>query len=410
MFRKLPTRKEKLLRCFEKNNNKINQSIYFQDIFVYAVDQNHTRGESKGQINPYAQPPSEETSEHAWALKRLIDQIKLLAQVTNTYHEKHYCTQHKDGTHTIKQHCLNKITRLLSSEFSFYTKNPLTLADFSHLTESIIAIAEKQQSNVHLLLSSFAVVTEDNKLLNMCLYVECGNQAKLHSFCKANPYRNDISYGKSLFIQSPSLVLRKEKENANFVSSLKNKNIISNNSFFMVETAGGARCTIAVDICLDYSNDHSWLLFWNQFNAYDTAIIPDAIEHIVTSNSVPLSIYRPCLTKSITQIDPRYSLRTHLKNDKINSSDFDKCKDNAYPDLSIHLSENGVLLESTPFGLSYQLVVIKKRKAGEFNPNLKNEINYRNNEIKKERLSFYLNQDSLNTLTKQLVPVSPKQG
>jgi hypothetical protein len=66
---------------------------------------------------------------------------------------------------------------------------------FSQLIEDIYSIASQQHNNVHLLLSSVAVIYDDNQLLDMCIYVECGmEKPKLTTFCKANPSTSDFKY------------------------------------------------------------------------------------------------------------------------------------------------------------------------------------------------------------------------
>ncbi len=101
-----------------------------------------------------------------------------------------------------KKNRLNHLTRILLPEFSLYPHKPLSLTELSKLYQEVYKIAEQQLENVHVLLSSFPVVTEESKILNMCLYAQCGKEPKLNTFCKANAHRRDKLYdGFSLFSQ-----------------------------------------------------------------------------------------------------------------------------------------------------------------------------------------------------------------
>ena len=95
---------------------------------------------------------------------------KVNATIANEYHKKYYCDSTENNTYTTKPDCLNKITRLSLPEFSLYTKEPLSLADYEKLVRAVEEMAKRQQPNVHLLLSTMAVRTADNHVLNMSLF------------------------------------------------------------------------------------------------------------------------------------------------------------------------------------------------------------------------------------------------
>src|SRR5262249_21839966 len=65
------------------------------------------------------------------------------------------------------------ITRLVTNEFSLYTTYPLTLEQFTYIQEGIAQFA-KELPNVHLILGSFAVMSEGGELMNVVAHVQGG--------------------------------------------------------------------------------------------------------------------------------------------------------------------------------------------------------------------------------------------
>lgn len=231
---------------------------------------------------------------------RLKYHIAILAAIANEYHQERYCRKNPEtGRFEIKHDCLNKITRLNLAEFSLYTKEPLSMKDFKKLLAEIYTIAQQQASNVHLLLSTFSVKTDDARLLNICLYVQCGSEPKVESICKSNTSRVDVKYPN---VDNFEQIKDASSSGASFIASQRNdiavsskvcltdlnKGVqISNKSLFMIETAGGAKINVAIDICVDQAYGHAKTLMEDLIFS-DGTIIPSQIDYIVTSNTIIL--------------------------------------------------------------------------------------------------------------------------
>jgi hypothetical protein len=114
---------ESLLKIFDKKQSQINQDVYITDMLVTASNSKFSYGEAKDCNNSY------QNNDQISVLERLIDMIQTLATIANMQHKKNYC-EAENGSHRLMDNCLNKITRLLLSEFSLYTSNPLKMKDF----------------------------------------------------------------------------------------------------------------------------------------------------------------------------------------------------------------------------------------------------------------------------------------
>ena len=86
------------------------------------------------------------------------------------------------------------ITRLSSNEFFFYTKEPLTLKEFEELQNKIAAKATTLPPGVHLILSSFAVKTDDDKVMSVTPHITCGKPPGFQFIVKNNTSSVDVRY------------------------------------------------------------------------------------------------------------------------------------------------------------------------------------------------------------------------
>lgn len=371
--------KEQLELKFERQREKINQDIYIRDIFVYPYCESSNSGEAY--FDEYESRPLD---------NRLIDHIHLLAECANVYHKKYYCYENEAGVSVIKPDCLNKITRISLHEFSLYTKHPLSLDDFNHLIEAVHEIAKKQQSNVHLLLSSMAVIIpEDKKILNISMYVECGENAIVKTFCKKSRGLGDKSYGDAEPFTFSS----------NFVFPEKgDRPTISGNTIFSCKTDGGAEFTLVVEVCCDHDDGLGKAAMKDILLGVvgGGSIVSDQVDHTVTSNSTRIQERLSVSARgNIVQIDPKHTKNKvkarSIPNDIVNAGDFVAIKDNfqrCYEGFSIKKGKNdgmSVLLIDKPFfGSPCWVIPQEERKLGGFSEDLQSLVNKHNEEVKEE--------------------------
>lgn len=369
--------KAQLIAKFEKEEKAINQDVLIRDIFVYPLKVVHSYGESKNHLNRYQEHPT---------IMRLVDHVESLAKIANQYHQKYYCNKNEDGTYTIKKDCLNKITRILLNEFSLYSSKPLSMSDFSLFMEAVHEIAKNQKQNVHLLLSSLSVITDDNQILNVSLYVQCGREPKIETFCKGRSSDFDVTYeGTSNFSQEDIETSVESSKISEYVASHDGK-VISNNTVFSVKTAGGAEYTQAIDVCLDHAHRHSKELVKRVGDVQisnNTKIIPNQVDHIVTSNSIYVWEGSK-ITESVVHIDPCIDQAIHMEDDIMTVSDLENSKKNKYSCMSIKKSLNGYVVRNPAFGSSYSVVATEERKLGGFSGDLTPIMNNRNNKVKEQ--------------------------
>lgn len=381
-YLRLKKLKDRLITQFEAEEQKINQDIFIRDIFIYPFEYAHSFGEARTHCNPYQEQKT---------ITRLVDHIESLAIMANTYHEKYYCDTNADGTSTIKKDCLNKITRILLNEFSLYSSQPLSMNEFSQLMDATQEIAKQQHPNVHLLLSSFAVKTEGNVILNMSLYVQCGATPKIETFCKSSSSPVDITYDDTYIFS--------QKSNANtpyacskYIAHRLGKTIPIN-TLFPVTTAGGAKYTQAVDVCLDHKLSRSKRLLGNftRLNTHEN--IPKQVDQIVTSNPITLFNYAS-ITESVAHIDPVYSRSQHMSNDRVETADFNKVKKNKYSHMSITQTSSGCIVQSPAFGSSFKMVATEERKLGGFSKQLELSVAHNNMQTKENIITAKLKNKS----------------
>ncbi len=231
--------------------------------------------------------------------KRLFDYIKELSDVAATTHK----SQNLDNSGIIKKGHENNVVRLVTNEFSFFTATPLTADEFKALHEEILKLAATLPENLQLTLSSFAVRTEDNKLLNIVANVECGKTPKIHCFAKnqfssIDPIYYDVAKDGTKtpipYITKTEMV-KKMGVDATPKVSLKGLDIGFSN-VFECTTAGKAKFITAIDVCLDHKYGTAKVELNRQLQGAltqarttkPTDVLPIQISHVLTSNSIGL--------------------------------------------------------------------------------------------------------------------------
>jgi len=385
-FHRIQQLRKKIVAKFDRKAKKANQNIFIRDIFIYANDPGASYGEAKNHSNKNEVYPS---------IVRLIDHIESLANIANEYHKSHYCMENKNELNTIKADCLNKVTRLSLNEFSLYSHEALNKDDFTLLIEAIYAIAKQQQPNVHLLLSSIPVLSAGKEILNMSFYVQCGDEPKIETFCKATCSSTDITCKRVPFSQQPSAY---QPASISQFASHHGNTIISNNTIFPITTKGGAQYTQAVDICLDHHYKHSKMLVKDIIGkTTTTAVVPDKVDHILTSNYIEIE-KNSMVSTNIVHIDPVCTRRlvSHISDDKISTVNLQAAKKNKYPQMSIKKMKGGFLVENPPFGSNYIVNAREERKLEGFSSDLKPLVNQYNEAVKNHAVDSYLMAANLN--------------
>ena len=121
-------------------------------------------------------------------LARLESSItELMDNAENTYQENCYIS----GTSKLDP---DYITRLSTNEFFFYTKEPLTLKEFEELQNKLVVKAKTLSPGVQLIFGSFAVATEENKVMNVTPHITCGESPQFQFIVKNHTSSIDVRY------------------------------------------------------------------------------------------------------------------------------------------------------------------------------------------------------------------------
>lgn len=274
---------------------QLNQNVAITDLIV------------RSPFAPYGEAVSSPPTSRPPPIARLQAYISTLLAFANEYHGMINCDL-GSTSYQLKKDKRNNITRISTHEFSFYTKQPLTLAEFQSILSKIETMAGKLTPNVHALLSSFAVKNQDGTLLNMSVFIESGSPPAIHVFSKNTASKNDINYdgGDSLFSQQKDEQVTFHADNISGERDI----IISTGSVFEVKTQGGACYTQAIDICLDHALQHSKELIIRRILENGDEILPNQIEHCISSNSIEL-YNESIISDYCVHIDPSTSMQVY---------------------------------------------------------------------------------------------------
>lgn len=350
--------------------------IYIKNIYLYPLVSTFAYGEARSRSAYKGKFKFDEKSN----VDRLIAHIKILAKVTDQYHEYFYCEQKGEESFSqIKECCLNHITRLLLPEFSLYTCKPLTLSEFSQLRERILDIAKNQHENVHLLLSSFAVKNSDTKIFNFSLYIQCGLDAKIHIFCKASAANEDIQYlDHDLYSQTEY----SSDSKSDYVSG---DDIMLKCGFFeTITTAGGLKYSQAIEICLDHAITFAKKQVEREIKSDSNILIPELADHVVSSNSINILKEAVITQSDAIQIDPD-DRPVFPHRDKVKRSFELKLDPFACYSTKIDKALNGIILRDSPFGPDSIFRVTEEKKLGHFCNDLQKKIQEHNARVFKRR-------------------------
>ena len=141
----------------------INDQVTLNNIYVYAEFSHQSHGEA---LDCGATRFGPEVRDKP--LQRLIEHVKFLMNEAYLRHRTAYAELGANRKWSLKPDCLNKITRLLTPEFSLYTRMPLDPLEFRELYEAIEAHAQTLAlPNLHFFFSSVALSCDEAHIFNM---------------------------------------------------------------------------------------------------------------------------------------------------------------------------------------------------------------------------------------------------
>ncbi|MBS0290628.1 MAG: hypothetical protein JSS07_11420 [Proteobacteria bacterium] len=216
---------------------------------------------------------------------RLYSYIETIITHTANKHKKDNCNLNGE-LKTDKSHF---VTRAITNEFSFFTKQPLTLEEFEELFVKIADLAEKQPQNLHFILSSFAVRLTPG-VINVAAYIECGPKLKINFIVKnylstVDPVYYEMQKAKKVVV--PSINVRCDI--SAYCFSIKNEiyNFTFNN-IVECNTACGKQFLTCIDICFDHFKGvaKNNLLQKISLAEQNQDFFPKQCSHVITSHTI----------------------------------------------------------------------------------------------------------------------------
>lgn len=223
----------------------------------------------------------------------------------------------------------NLLVRLITNEFFFFTKKPLTLAEFQKVMQSVADMAKAFPHSLHLILGSFAVLREDNVVMNVTPHIQCGKDPKINLIVKNYPSVMDPIYSKEQD-QLPNAtkdipekeVLSTQVDVSDSAIKIDDKvHHFSFNNIILCEPKESNPFFSCIEVCKDHGLK---VAKTNLFNYYSTLFDKDndaknnkvqeldsqvkqtfLINHVVISNSISI-IPENCLSDKVTHADPRF--------------------------------------------------------------------------------------------------------
>lgn len=199
------------------------------------------------------------------------------------------------------------ITRLSTNEFFFYTKEPLTLKEFEGLQNKIAEKAKTLSPGVQLILGSFAVKTDDNKVMNVTPHITCGKPPNFQLIVKNYTSPIDVRYkipdGQGNADTLP--VLDNKSKSSTPMPQITINGVakdFSFNNIVMCKTPGGTPFVTAIDICLD----HAFGVAKNNYNDLakkNPDILSQPVSQVVVSNCIDVDKTQ-CIGPNLMHVDP----------------------------------------------------------------------------------------------------------
>ncbi len=189
------------------------------------------------------------------ALRRITIHI---SSVMDTASEQHQRENYIKGTAIAHAGTENNITRAITNEFLYFTKEPLTLRQFESLMQTTLDKAKSMPDNIYIALGTFAVETPDHKVMNVLPHITCGHDPHLHLIVKNHPSVLDPQYSrKDPRTQAVTPLPYTSAKGGDRVHELSitvnsQKHAFSYNSAIRCQTTGGQWFYACYDICADH--------------------------------------------------------------------------------------------------------------------------------------------------------------
>ncbi|KTD31682.1 hypothetical protein Lmor_2558 [Legionella moravica] len=201
------------------------------------------------------------------------------------------------------------VMRLSTNEFFFYTKEPLTLTEFEALQNKISEKAKTCSPGVQLILGSFAVQTDDGKVMNVIPHITCGNTPNVQLIVKSNTSTLDVRYkipdGRGDTNTLP--VLDKTQPDVTMPQIMINgvATEFSFNNIVRCKTPGGSPFLTAVDVCLDHVRGVARSNYFDLVKK-NPELTKQPVSHVVVSNCVRINA-KQSIGPNMMHVDPRCS-------------------------------------------------------------------------------------------------------
>lgn len=282
------------------------KKLIIQEIAVIAeASRGNPVGEALTKSDPIPPSPMTLPERHNMVGRLDLSITELMDEAENIY-------QTNSNTAGTTDRDPDYITRLSTNEFFFYTKEPLTLKEFEDLQSTIADKAKTLSSGVQLILGSFAVKTEDNKVMNVTPHVSCGETPNIQLIVKNYTSSIDVRYKipDGLGDTNTLGVLDKTSQTPVAMPQIMINGRATEftfNNIVPCKTPGGTSFVTAIDICLD----HAYGIAKNNFNALaskDPGILQQPVSHVVVSNSININDTK-CIGPNVMHVDPYCSLK-----------------------------------------------------------------------------------------------------
>ena len=293
----------------KEQKNPEHEKVFIKDFVVVSKEEK----DEKKPTGEFDGTSSDEKPERT--IDRLFHAIESLTSQASSLHiNENY---NNDG----KLKNTNHITRLLTNEFFFYTKNPLTLEQFQKLMNKVTILIKSMPENLHLLLGSFSVLTTDGRVMNVTPHIECGENPIINLIQKSHPSSIDPVYmGRKNIDIKHGDDISQEKININGQDlHFTFDNVIE------CTAAGGGKFYSCVDVCLDHLYSTALITLINKLygmdfeNKENLQFLPLNGAHSLISNTV--NILQSSSISLVTHVDPHYShinckMGVHFTNQK----------------------------------------------------------------------------------------------
>jgi len=309
-------------------NNTIENSVIIQDIVVtsFIIDDEHPLGEFKNPKKFGGKSVDEFESSEA-LIERLYVHISNLIQLAANHHRKTNCLNDSNELNPDK---INQITRLVTNEFFFFTRKPLTLSEFENLQNKIADLVVTLTENLQLILGSFAVRTSNNKVMNVVPCIECGKNPKFSFLVKNNMSDVDPVYSEvitsSVGVRKQYLLNTEKNDKLDDFIQIGSQNChFKFNNVLECASKGNLLFYTCIDSCCDHLDGVAKRNLNNIVN--DKLITSNQkpiilCSYVIVANSVDM-MSENCVGET-TYADPKFSsnklMRNHIESEDALSS------------------------------------------------------------------------------------------